>query len=162
MKEFNYWEYRKDCPLAAKVEDMMNDCGGPASHLNKVEGAFDSPMQMFKFMIACVAYWSEAEYFDGRNELAVLFSKKIMEKFTDLKDMAEELDDDLLLNAFGFTTSAHRYLQNEFFKTILYRWEQNNDSVYLWLQKMEFTYNEDKSDIVPYAEVKAKTRMVIR
>lgn len=157
MKSFEYWDYNSTCPLAKKVEDAMNDCGSAKSHLAKMDSVFENPMDMFKFMVACVGYWAETPYYDERNTYAVLHSRKIMAEFDGLKEMAETLDDEnILLNAFGFTHSAHRYLQNEFFKTILCRWEQNNDSVHLWLQKMEFVYNDDRTDLVPYAEVRAK------
>ena len=151
MKTFEIWDYNDNekCALARKVEDIVNVCGYAPEHLRNIEPLFENPMKMFKFFVACIAYWSEAEYWDGRNVYAVFASKKINE-FAKFSDLAEDYDDDTLINAYAFTHCAHRYLQCEFFKTIYEYFKEKNDSLYIWFEQNEFVFNNDHTELVPY------------
>ena len=150
MKTFDYYDYYKTCPLAVEIENAMNDCGSAKTHLEKVKGIFSSTRVMDAFFSACIAYWSETEYYDGRNQHAVLTSRKIVENFAEIKDACELFKDDILLNAYGFTMSAHRYLQNELFSTIIERDREKNGNISKWLDEMEFVYTDDNKDLIPY------------
>lgn len=153
MKTFQYYDYYEKCPLAVAVENAVNDCGSLTKHLEKLNVIFVTPSIMESFFRACIAYWSETEYFDGRNRYAVLASRKIAEHFPEIKEGCEYYKENLLLNAYGFTMSAHRYLQNELFKVILEYYKEyaeNTLPIYKWFDEMEFVYNGDYTELVPF------------
>lgn len=150
MKHFSIWDYNKVCEVATYVEDKMNCyCG------NKYEESahwFEKDYRR-QFVIACVSYWSESERWDDRNRYAVLLSKKIIERFPEFKAEAETYGDECLMNADGFTCCAHRYLQNEFFRSVCLEWFNHFEcKVNEYLEEMEFVYTQDGKDMIPYKE----------
>ena len=123
MKHFEYIDYREHCPIAVEIEYAINDCGNAEQHLVKAKDILAKHnIDIEKFFFACISYWAkwaEEHIYDGRNKYACLVSKPIFDKF--LADKVNDYDDEILINAFGFTMSAHRYLQCELFMAIR-RW----------------------------------------
>lgn len=153
MNNYSIYNYSTECLFAKKIADIVNDCGSPKSHLEKIKELFTSELDMVAFFTDCISYWgAEGMRYDQRNQYAVLTSRKIVEHFTDVHIGRNYLTENYGKEAFGFCCCEHRYLQNEFFKTIYEFWKEKENDIYKWLEEMEFVYNEDGTDLIPYAE----------
>ena len=132
---------------AENVEKILNDCCSATTHLMHLNNEFPSKNFLKPFFYACILYWSESQYYDERNAHAVLESREIAKHCPELKKI--HLNDDILKNAFFFTNYAHRYLQNQLFKTILKFLEQEGDNdIYSWYKSQEFIIYGDRA--IPY------------
>lgn len=149
MKEFNIYEYKKECPLASFIENTINNCSSDRKHLDTL---IDSPMVkevLDDFMTACLLYWSTTMYYDDRNRVAVLISRELVQKFPSM--MKKKISDNTLKEAFGFTMCAHRYLQQVFFNvTLLHLKDQPNNTIYNWYERQEFVIDKTADKAVPY------------
>lgn len=149
MKTFEFfWYDEKSCPLAYKIENTINTCGSPKSHLEEIQKYLTIP-DLWRFMLACILYWADAERWDDRNKYAVFASKQIVKHFPNLSKTT--IPDETLKEAYGFTKSAHRYLQNEFFETIEEYLKQNDTmGIMNWFEGEEFVYNDTNDGLIPY------------
>lgn len=154
MERYEYISYdRKNFPEAVEIERMLNDCSSTEEHLKHLWEKFGESW-IHKFALCCILYWAEHDNYDERNKFAVLISKKIAESFPKLS--TTNFDKDIRMNAFAFTSYAHRYLQNELFKSILKHLEaqeeSNSTGIWPWYQKNEFVIYMDS--VIPYEEYK--------
>lgn len=147
MRTFSYYDYRDFAPLAVKVEDSVNGYSGTTA-LNKIKDILGED-KVLPFFLACIAYWGQTEYFDGRNRTAVFFSRAIVENFPSLADESN-YDEDTIKNAFGFTMSAHRYLQNELFRVIEKYLATESHEISHWLDENDLVLTDNKA--IPYKE----------
>ena len=145
MKTFEYYDYNKDCTLSSMVDDATNVCGSAKRHLESIKNLFSSEEQMKAFFLLCIAYWSETEYYDERNQYAVLMSRELVKRFPSIKE--ETYDESLMLNAYAFVCRVHRYTQNEFFKAILEYLTDFKDYI---TEEMQFVIVDGST--MPYAE----------
>lgn len=154
MKRYENISYdRKNFPEAVEIERMVNNCESADKHLKHLWEKFTESW-INKFFKCCLLYWAEHTNYDERNKFAVLMSKKIREAFPKLAN--EKFDKDIEMNAFAFTSYAHRYLQNELFKCILkhleHTEEDNYTGIWTWYSKNEFVIYMDT--VMPYNEYK--------
>ena len=90
------------------------------------------------------------------NKYTVLISKELVNKFPKIPHLKGiEICQELEKEAFAFTSFAHRYLQNELFKTILeYFKESGHDGLYEWFKQQEFVIDPILDKAVPWTEYK--------
>lgn len=164
MKKFTYNDYYTECPIAAAVGNAINTCGSNEGHLakilNDVFKGDESAMYLFFFL--CIGYWSEVEYYDDRNKYAVLSSRKLMAHSKELRELVNagtNSSTDVALNAFGFTMSEHRYLQNQLFHIIENVFQSDDD--FVWFKEQQFVYDEVLRDFVPWEDYKKTHSIVI-
>lgn len=153
MKQFHIFNFPQGCELADKAERLVNTTDSDRQRLLSLrEMASDTEIR--SFFIACLCYWAEAEHFDERNRAAILFSRKVVEHFPELKVQAEAFNEDILRNAFAFTSNAHRYLQQNLFRCVMLYFKQDPDlsRISLWLDSNHFVLNYDQSDLIPFRD----------
>lgn len=154
-KDYNIYDYQTQCPLARSVEDAVNTCSSPSSHLEKLEALFGYDDRMYCFFCACIQYWAKAKYYDDRNIFAVLVSKEIIKEFPNIPHLkGTTLSEELQKEAYAFTLFAHRYLQNSLFKVIIdyYFKKTGYHGIYDWYFKQEFVIDRNMEKVVPWKE----------
>lgn len=151
MKTFEFFSYDRDLfPMATSIENLVNNSGSAKEHLEKIEKMITAA-EMKDFVFACIGYWSQAQNYDARNRYAVLASRRIIEKYPRLKKI--NYKEKNLREAYGFTSYAHRYLQNEFFKVaMLYLKKNATHGIAEWFESQEFVYNKTENALIPYKE----------
>lgn len=156
MKTFNINDYPSQCPLAKATEDAVNNCNTAIKNLEKIEAIFGYDDRIYSFFCACIQYWATARYYDERNKYTVLICKEIVNKFPKIPHLkGVEICQELQKEAFAFTSFAHRYLQNELFKTILeYFKKSGHDGLYEWFKQQEFVIDPILDKAVPWTEYK--------
>lgn len=146
-----YYEER-NYPTAFLVERTVNSGMSLKEILQQLKETLQED-HLRKFMLGCLLWWAETERYDERNRFAVLASKVIVEKFPQLKEKA--LPDDVMQESHAFTSYAHRYLQNEFFKAIFADTKANDEmGIVQWFESQEFVYDDNAEKLVPYQEYK--------
>ena len=130
-----YYE-EKNYPTAFLVERTVNSGMSLKEILQQLKETLQED-HLRKFMLGCLLWWAETDRYDERNRFAVLASKVIVEKFPQLKEKA--LPDDVMQESHAFTSYAHRYLQNEFFKAIFADTKANDEmGIAQWFESQEF------------------------
>ena len=149
MKEFNIHDYRRECPEATFIENSLNNCSSSETHLETLRSNPKLKDCLEDFTTACLLYWAYTQYYDDRNRVAVLISRKIVEKFPKLS--RKKISDDVLKQAYGFTMCGHRYLQQTFFNVIIqYLKSIPDDKIFYWYKQQEFVINKTLDEAVPY------------
>ena len=147
-EQFNICDYRKQCPMASVIEDKVNTTGGVTDMLDSILKETGTPA-FSRFASCCLAYWSRVRYWDERNRYAVLASKKIIERFPDIASI--QVPEYERLNAYGFVSYAHRYLQGTLYKVIMeFLGRYDDRGIPGWLEEQRFVYADDGQDLIPY------------
>lgn len=158
IKSFNIWDYNKECPLAKAVENTLNTCSPQTEILEKLKGVFTNDDKMYVFFLACLNYWGHTQYYDARNRTAVLVSREFVKKFPD-SPVNNTISEDVQKEAYGFTLSAHRYLQQQLFNVIM-RYlrdaQRPEEMIYDWYSSQEFVIDTVLERAVPYREYRLK------
>lgn len=157
MEKFTYNDYYTECPIAVRIEDIINGSGSVESNISKILNSVfhGDGVQMNIFFRVCIGYWSETEYYDDRNKYAVFASRKLMEHSEAYREIVKQAEHcpDIMLNAFGFTMSAHRYLQNKLFKLIETHFADEEE--FVWFRDSQFVYT-DEGEYIPWEEYTRK------
>lgn len=149
MRNFNIYDYRRQCPIAHSVESALNNYALPSENLEKLKGVLTQTIPS-KFFGACLKYWSEAEYYDDRNRVAVLVSREIVKKFPNVPLLSiNGFSEKTLSEAYGFTHFAHRYIQEQLFKVILEYLKQKNSPIYQWYEQQQFVIDATNDMAIP-------------
>ena len=149
MKKFNIYDYQRQCPIAKSVENELNCSGSPKVKLENTKECLKGLVPS-KFFGACILYWSQTEYYDERNRVAVLVSKEIVKQFSNTPFLCmSSIAEDTKREAFGFTHFAHRYIQNKLFNVILEDLKQKDHAIYRWHQEQEFVIDPILEKAVP-------------
>lgn len=155
MNNFEIYDYRKQCPTASAVEDVVNNSNSHEKQLDAISGILGYKDRMMSFFIACILCWADARYYDERNRWTVLVCRRIAESFPKLKEtpVCEEIRQE----AYGFTTFAHRYLQSSLFKVILHCFKKTGDyGIHEWYEQQQLVIDNITEQAIPYEEYKKR------
>lgn len=142
-------DYYKDCQLANDIESAVNTSGCVKLQLANIEKLTDGKT-LHDFMVACILYWSKTKMFDERNRRAVLSSRIIAKKYFATEASTDDINEETMKQAYGFTQYAHRYLQGTFFNVILeYFRREGTLGIYEWYTEQDFVYDNRKDTLVP-------------
>lgn len=142
--------YPDDCPRSHRIEDIVNRGGGEQTKIESclLEMSHD---EFLEFVFACLLCWSRAERFDDRNRIAVLASRRILERAPTIGLCIH--NESILRDACHFTKEAHRECQNLLFRVALAFLKQEKVfGIVEWYESQNFVLASDKQSLIPRAE----------